>query len=123
MTDSTHLDRRAFMSKALGGAVALSGAAELLAAGGASARAAQARPAAAAVNAASPGPGGKPRSGGSPSRATGDTAVNMDPVDAQLDYSMQVYSNIFHKLVNVDADYKIVPGLASSWEQNDEKTW
>jgi peptide/nickel transport system substrate-binding protein len=123
MTDSTHLDRRAFMGKALGGAVALSGAAELLAAGGASARAPQERPAAAAVNAASPGPGGKPRSGGSLSLATVDTPVNMDPRDAQLYSSMQVYQNIFHKLVNVDADYKIVPGLASSWEQNDEKTW
>ena len=42
--------------------------------------------------------------------ATVDKPVNMDPADAQLYSSMQVYQNIFHKLVNVDADFKFIPG-------------
>ena len=55
--------------------------------------------------------------------ATVDKPVNMDPADAQLYSSMQVYQNIFHKLVNVDADFEFIPGLASKWTQEDDKTW
>ena len=54
--------------------------------------------------------------------ATVDKPVNMDPAD-MLYSSMQVYQNIFHKLVNVDADFKFIPGLASKWTQDDDKTW
>jgi peptide/nickel transport system substrate-binding protein len=61
--------------------------------------------------------------GGRAILATVDKPVNMDPADAQLYSSMQVYQNIFHKLVNVDADFKFVPGLASEWTQDDDKTW
>ncbi len=61
--------------------------------------------------------------GGRAILATVDKPVNMDPADAQLYSSMQVYQNIFHKLVNVDADFKFIPGLASSWTQDDDKTW
>ena len=61
--------------------------------------------------------------GGSAVLATVDKPVNMDPADAQLYSSMQVYQNIFHKLVNVDADFKFIPGLASKWTQDDDKTW
>ena len=61
--------------------------------------------------------------GGRAVLATVDKPVNMDPADAQLYSSMQVYQNIFHKLVNVDADFKFIPGLASEWTQDDDKTW
>jgi peptide/nickel transport system substrate-binding protein len=66
---------------------------------------------------------GSPVRGGRLVLATVDKPVNMDPADAQLYSSMQVYQNIFHKLVNVDADFKFVPGLASKWTQDDERTW
>lgn len=61
--------------------------------------------------------------GGRAVLATVDKPVNMDPADAQLYSSMQVYQNIFHKLINVDADFNFVPGLASEWTQDDAKTW
>lgn len=49
--------------------------------------------------------------------------VNMDPADAQLYASMQVYQNIFHKLINVDSNFKFIPGLATKWVQDDPLTW
>jgi peptide/nickel transport system substrate-binding protein len=47
----------------------------------------------------------------------------MDPADAELYASIQVYDNIFSKLLNVTADYKFVPNLAHTWMQEDAKTW
>ena len=61
--------------------------------------------------------------GGTVVAATIDKPVNMDPAFAELYSSMQVYQNIFNKLVYVDADYNYIPGLASSWNQVDEVTW
>lgn len=61
--------------------------------------------------------------GGTVVAATIDKPVNMDPAFAELYSSMQVYQNIFNKLVYVDADYNFIPGLASSWNQVDEVTW
>ena len=52
-----------------------------------------------------------------------DTPVNMDPADGQLYASLQVYQNIFSELIKVDADYTYKPNLASSWQQEDAKTW
>lgn len=49
--------------------------------------------------------------------------VNMDPADAQLTASMQVYQNIFQKLVNFDAHFNFIPGLATKWTQEDARTW
>ena len=55
--------------------------------------------------------------------ATIDKPVNMDPAFAELYSSMQVYQNIFNKLVYVDADYNYIPGLAKTWTQIDPTTW
>ena len=64
-----------------------------------------------------------PVKGGTLIAATIDKPVNMDPAFAQLYSSMQVYQNIFNKLVYVGADYTILPGLAKSWTQVDPTTW
>ncbi|HEY7036603.1 MAG TPA: ABC transporter substrate-binding protein [Thermomicrobiales bacterium] len=64
-----------------------------------------------------------PQPGGAIVAATIDKPVNMDPAFAELYSSMQVYQNIFNKLVYVDADYNFVPGLAKAWTQIDATTW
>ena len=64
-----------------------------------------------------------PAPGGTIVAATIDKPVNMDPAFAQLYSSMQVYQNIFNKLVYVDADYNYIPGLAKTWAQIDPVTW
>lgn len=64
-----------------------------------------------------------PRRGGTVVAATIDKPVNMDPAFAELYSSMQVYQNIFSKLVYTDADFQIIPGLAKSWTQVDPLTW
>jgi peptide/nickel transport system substrate-binding protein len=64
-----------------------------------------------------------PAPGGTVVAATIDKPVNMDPAFAQLYSSMQVYQNIFNKLVYVDAEYNFIPGLAKSWTQVDPVTW
>lgn len=64
-----------------------------------------------------------PKQGGTIVAATVDKPVNMDPAFAELYSSMQVYQNIFNKLVYVDAKNSIIPGLAKSWNQIDETTW
>lgn len=61
--------------------------------------------------------------GGTVVAATIDKPVNMDPAFAELYSSMQVYQNIFNKLVYVDANYNFIPGLATSWNQVDDVTW
>ncbi len=115
MTEKRGIDRRAFVQRAggLGILTASGGLSALLAACGGNEEEAAATTAAAesAVR------------GGRAVFATVDKPVNMDPADAQLYSSMQVYQNIFHKLVNVDADFEFIPGLASKWTQEDDKTW
>jgi peptide/nickel transport system substrate-binding protein len=64
-----------------------------------------------------------PVKGGTLVAATIDKPVNMDPAFAQLYSSMQVYQNVFNKLVYVDADYNVIPGLAQSWTQVDPTTY
>jgi peptide/nickel transport system substrate-binding protein len=64
-----------------------------------------------------------PQPGGTLIAATIDKPVNMDPAFAELYSSMQVYQNIFNKLVYVDADYNFIPGLAKAWTQVDATTW
>ena len=66
---------------------------------------------------------GTPMSGGSLVAATIDKPVNMDPAFAELYSSMQVYQNVFSKLVNLGPDSTILPGLATSWQQIDDTTW
>src|SRR2546421_11728589 len=66
---------------------------------------------------------GAPRRGGTLRVATVDKPVNMDPGYAQLYSSLQVYQNVFNKLVYVDEAGNFIPGLAKSWKQENEKTW
>lgn len=55
--------------------------------------------------------------------ATIDKPVNMDPAFAELYASMQVYQNVFAKLVKMDESYSIQPDLAESWSQDSPTTW
>ncbi|MGH7346186.1 MAG: hypothetical protein ACREK4_14825, partial [Candidatus Rokuibacteriota bacterium] len=66
---------------------------------------------------------GPPKRGGVLRVATVDKPVNMDPGYAQLYSSLQVYQNVYSKLVYVDEAGQVVPGLAKSWKQQDDKTW
>lgn len=113
MTEERGIDRRTFVQRAgaLGALTASGSLSSLLAACGGDDEEAAATTAGQAVR------------GGRAVLATVDKPVNMDPADAQLYSSMQVYQNIFHKLVNVDADFEFIPGLAASWTQDDEMTW
>ena len=52
-----------------------------------------------------------------------DKPVNMDPAFAQLYSSLQVYQNVYSKLVYVDDKGGFQPGLAKSWKQEGDKTW
>src|SRR5215813_6053330 len=85
---------------------------------------AAAPPAAAPTVAAGAAPtSGTPKKGGTLTAATIDKPVNMDPAFAELYSSIQVYDNVFAKLVSLGADYTVLPGLAKSWKQVDDKTW
>jgi peptide/nickel transport system substrate-binding protein len=64
-----------------------------------------------------------PQRGGTVVAATIDKPVNMDPAFAELYSSMQVYQNIFSKLVYTDANFETIPGLAKAWTQVDPVTW
>jgi peptide/nickel transport system substrate-binding protein len=66
---------------------------------------------------------GQPKRGGILRVATVDKPVNMDPGFAQLYSSLQVYQNVFNKLVYVDEAGNFIPGLAKAWKQENEKTW
>src|SRR5262249_586906 len=48
---------------------------------------------------------------------------NMDPGYAQLYSSLQVYQNVYNKLVYVDEKGQFIPGLARSWKPENDKTW
>jgi len=65
----------------------------------------------------------QPKRGGTLRVATVDKPVNMDPGYAQLYSSLQVYQNVYNKLVYVDEKGQFVPGLARSWKQESDKTW
>ncbi|HXJ83581.1 MAG TPA: ABC transporter substrate-binding protein [Candidatus Methylomirabilis sp.] len=66
---------------------------------------------------------GQPKQGGVLRVATVDKPVNMDPGYAQLYSSLQVYQNVYNKLVYVDEGGQFVPGLAKSWKQENDRTW
>jgi peptide/nickel transport system substrate-binding protein len=55
--------------------------------------------------------------------ATVDKPVNMDPGFAQLYSSLQIYQNVYNKMVYVDEAGQFIPGLAKSWKQENDKTW
>ncbi len=112
MASTTQFDRRTFIRSltVVGGAALL---APMLAACGAGA----------GTSATSTNAFGQPVKGGTATIAIQDNPVNMDPADGQLYSSIQVYDNIFSKLIDVDADFKFVPGLATAWKQDDPLTW
>jgi peptide/nickel transport system substrate-binding protein len=67
--------------------------------------------------------GTTPVKGGSMTLATVDTPIDLDPQDEANYASLQVYGNIFARLVSMDANYNIHPSLAHSWTQDDDVTW
>jgi len=67
--------------------------------------------------------GGTPKRGGTLRVATVDKPVNMDPGYAQLYSSLQIYQNVYNKLVYVDDAGNFIPGLAKSWKQDGDKAW
>jgi peptide/nickel transport system substrate-binding protein len=64
-----------------------------------------------------------PKRGGILRVATVDKPVNMDPGYAQLYSSLQIYQNVYNKLVYVDEAGQFIPGLAKSWKQESDKRW
>jgi peptide/nickel transport system substrate-binding protein len=109
MTEQRGIDRRTFLKVAGAGAIGTVAAVEGLGPvlGGAASEALAANP----------------KRGGKITISTVDTPVNMDPADAELYASLQVYDNMFSKLINVTADYKFVPNLAHSWHRETATTW
>jgi peptide/nickel transport system substrate-binding protein len=73
--------------------------------------------------AARPASAQAPKRGGTLRVATVDKPVNMDPGYAQLYSSLQVYQNVYNKLVYVDDKGQFIPGLAKSWKQESDKSW
>lgn len=66
---------------------------------------------------------GEPVRGGSLTAGITGQPDNLDPA-TNVGYSgVQVYDNIFNKLVDVDVNGQIVPQLASSWSQPSENVW
>jgi peptide/nickel transport system substrate-binding protein len=66
---------------------------------------------------------GRPVAGGTATLATVDKPVNLDGADGQLYSSIQVYQNIYASLLYLNDKFEYDPGLASSWTQDDDKTW
>ena len=64
-----------------------------------------------------------PRRGGTLVAATIDKPVNMDPAFAELYSSIQVYQNVFSRLINLERDGTFSPNLAQAWRQIDDSTW
>ena len=66
---------------------------------------------------------GPPKRGGTLRVATVDKPVNMDPGYAQLYSSLQIYQNVYSKMVYVDEAGQFIPGLAKAWKQENDKSW
>ncbi len=115
------IDRRAFLRRAsaLSALGATGGLSSLLAACGNGAGAGSGTGTGTAASATA----GKPMTGGRAVIATVDKPVNLDAADGQLYSSIQVYQNIYASLIYIDDQFKYDPGLASSWTQEDPKTW
>jgi len=52
-----------------------------------------------------------------------DEPASLDPVKAVGLPEIQVIRDLFEGLTNQDAEGNIVPGVAKSWQSNDNKTW
>ncbi len=55
--------------------------------------------------------------------ASQDDAQTLDPHSANLAVTTRLLSQVYEGLVGRDANFKIVPWLATSWSQPDAKTW
>jgi peptide/nickel transport system substrate-binding protein len=53
---------------------------------------------------------------------TGEPDV-LDPATSSIYTGAQVYEGIFSKLIDMDTEGAFVPDLATSWKQDDPKTW
>ncbi|QHM71094.1 Periplasmic murein peptide-binding protein [Mixta intestinalis] len=52
-----------------------------------------------------------------------DEPVSLDPIKAVGLPEIQVLRDLFEGLTNQDADGKVVPGVALSWQSNDNQSW
>ena len=77
----------------------------------------------AAVYAADVPPGTKLAASQEIVRHIKDEPASLDPVKAVGLPEIPVIRDLFEGLTNQDANGKIVPGVASSWSSNDNKTW
>jgi peptide/nickel transport system substrate-binding protein len=66
---------------------------------------------------------GPPVSGGTLTAALTGSPSSLDPANPGIYTSSQVLDNIFSKLITMDENGKFVGELATSWKQNDPKTW
>ncbi len=110
MSTSSRMDRRTFL-KTAGFVTAIAGGGNFIAACAGKSGATQSAS------------GGGPVSGGKMVLATVDTPIDLDPQNEANYASLQVYGNIFARLVSMDSNYKIHPSLAHSWTQDDDVTW
>jgi peptide/nickel transport system substrate-binding protein len=110
MSIARAMDRRAFL-RSTGIAAALAGSGSLVAA------------CAGQPSSAGLAQGTKIARGGTLTLATADTPIDLDPQDEANYASLQVYGNIFARLVSMDTNYNIHPSLAHSWAQEDDVTW
>ena len=55
--------------------------------------------------------------------ATASDALTLDPIMLSETPTIAVQANIFEALVSMDTDMNVQPGLASSWEVEDDTTW
>lgn len=113
MTERQGMDRRTLLQRAgtIGTVAGFASLAELLAACGTKS------------TTSTSGTSTGAKRGGSAVLAIVDTPVNLDPADAQLYSSMQVYQNIFSRLLEVGPNFDFEPSLAHTWTQEDGKTW
>jgi peptide/nickel transport system substrate-binding protein len=66
---------------------------------------------------------GPPVAGGTLTAALTGSPSSLDPASPGIYTSLQVLDNIFSKLITMDESGRFVGELATSWQQNDPKTW
>jgi peptide/nickel transport system substrate-binding protein len=69
------------------------------------------------------GAAGSIKDGGDLRAALTGEPDSLDPATSSIYTGAQVYEGIFSKLIDLDANGKFVPDLASKWEQTDPTTW
>ncbi|GAA2010083.1 ABC transporter substrate-binding protein [Nakamurella flavida] len=115
------IDRRRLLRSAMtlgGAAVAATTLGPLLVACGAGGTTASS-----GAGGASSAAAGEPVAGGTLTVALTGNPTTMDPASAGVYTSLQVIDNIFDKLLTMDENGELVGVLASSWKQDDPKTY